>query len=122
MYRNKVYSVPNRIVYISQPWIRHCIFKSKGVCGFGAKLDVSIDSEGYGRLYDCIGRVVLVTNRAISRTEPLSKSGISKKSHLKSKECLTTSTLGFTVAYQSEVEHSAVNRVVVGSSPTRGVM
>ncbi len=26
----------------------------------------------------------------------------------------------FTVAYQSEVEHSAVNRVVVGSSPTRG--
>ena len=28
----------------------------------------------------------------------------------------------FTVAYQLQVEHSAVNRVVVGSSPTRGVV
>ena len=28
--------------------------------------------------------------------------------------------LYFTVVYQSMVEHSAVNRVVVGSSPTRG--
>ena len=27
----------------------------------------------------------------------------------------------FTVAYPLQVEHSAVNRVVVGSSPTRGV-
>ena len=30
-------------------------------------------------------------------------------------------SLDFPVAYLSEVEHSAVNRVVVGSSPTRGV-
>lgn len=51
MYRNKVHSVPDRIVSISQPWIRPIVRgKVKAPVEFGAKLDVSIDSEGYGRL------------------------------------------------------------------------
>ena len=51
MYRNKVHSVPERIVSISQPWIRPIVRgKVKAPVEFGAKLDVSIDSEGYGRL------------------------------------------------------------------------
>ena len=51
MYKNKVHSVPDRIVSISQPWIRPIVRgKVKAPVEFGAKLDVSIDSEGYGRL------------------------------------------------------------------------
>lgn len=51
MYKNKVHSVPNRIVSISQPWIRPIVRgKVKAPVEFGAKLDVSIDGEGYGRL------------------------------------------------------------------------
>lgn len=51
MYKNKVHSVQDRIVSISQPWIRPIVRgKVKAPVEFGAKLDVSIDSEGYGRL------------------------------------------------------------------------
>ena len=51
MYKNKVHSVPDRIVSISQSWIRPIVRgKVKAPVGFGAKLDVSIDEEGYGRL------------------------------------------------------------------------
>lgn len=51
MYKNKVHSVPERIVSISQPWIRPIVRgKAKAPVEFGAKLDVSIDGEGYGRL------------------------------------------------------------------------
>lgn len=53
MYRNKVHSVPDRIVSISQPWIRPIVIvrgKVKVPVEFGAKPDASIDSERYGRL------------------------------------------------------------------------
>ena len=51
MYRNKVHSVPERIVSIRQSWICPIVRgKIKVPVEFGAKLDVSIDEEGYGRL------------------------------------------------------------------------
>lgn len=51
MYKSRVHTVPDRIVSISQPWIRPIVRgKAKAPVEFGAKLDVSIDSEGYGRL------------------------------------------------------------------------
>lgn len=51
MYKSKVHTVPDRIVSISQPWIRPIVRgKVKAPVEFGAKLDVSIDNEGYGRL------------------------------------------------------------------------
>ena len=51
MYKNKVHTVAERIVSISQPWIRPIVRgKVKTPVEFGAKLDVSIDEEGYGRL------------------------------------------------------------------------
>lgn len=51
MYKSRVHTVPDRIVSISQPWIRPIVRgKVKAPVEFGAKLDVSIDSEGYGRL------------------------------------------------------------------------
>lgn len=51
MYDNKVHSVENRIVSISQPWIRPIVRgKLNAPVEFGAKLDVSIDSDGYARI------------------------------------------------------------------------
>ncbi len=51
MYENKVHSVENRIVSISQPWIRPIVRgKLDAPVEFEAKLDVSIDSEGYARI------------------------------------------------------------------------
>ena len=51
MYDNKVHSVENRIVSISQPWIRPIVRgKTKAPVEFGAKYDVSIDEDGYARL------------------------------------------------------------------------
>ena len=51
MYDNKVHSVENRIVSISQPWIRPIVRgKSNAPVEFGAKLDISIDSDGYTRI------------------------------------------------------------------------
>jgi len=51
MYDNKVHSVGHRIVSISQPWIRPIVRgKAKAPVEFGAKFDLSLDSEGYGRI------------------------------------------------------------------------
>lgn len=51
MYKNRVHSVADRIVSIHQPWLRPIVRgKIKAPVEFGAKLDVSIDEEGYGRL------------------------------------------------------------------------
>ena len=51
MYRNKVHSVKNRIVSISQPYIRPIVRgKAKSPTEFGAKLDMSIDEKGFARL------------------------------------------------------------------------
>ncbi len=48
MYKNRVHSVFDRIVSISQPWIRPIVRgKVKSPVEFGEKLDVSIDEEGY---------------------------------------------------------------------------
>jgi len=51
MYDNKVHSVQDRIVSISQPYIRPIVRgKSKASVEFGAKLDLSIDENGIARL------------------------------------------------------------------------
>ncbi len=51
MFDNKVHSVPNRIVSISQPSIRPIVRgKAKSPVEFGAKYDVSIDEKGHARL------------------------------------------------------------------------
>lgn len=49
MYDNEVHSVEHRIVSISQPWLRP-IVRGKASVEFGAKFDLSLDSEGYGRI------------------------------------------------------------------------
>lgn len=51
MYENKVHCVEQRIVSISQPWLRPIVRgKTKAPVEFGAKFDLSLDSEGYGRI------------------------------------------------------------------------
>ena len=51
MYTNKVHSVQDRIVSISQPYIRPIVRgKAKTPTEFGAKLDLSIDENGMARL------------------------------------------------------------------------
>lgn len=51
MYKNKVHSVADRIVSISQPWLRPIVRgKAKAPVEFGAKFDLSIDEDGYGRI------------------------------------------------------------------------
>ena len=51
MYDNKVHSVEHRIVSIPQPWLRPIVRgKVKAPVEFGAKFDLSLDSEGYGRI------------------------------------------------------------------------
>lgn len=51
MYQNKVHIVENRIVSISQPWIRPIVRgKTKAPVEFGAKFDLSIDDSGLGRI------------------------------------------------------------------------
>ena len=51
MYDNKVHSVEHRIVSISQPWLRPIVRgKGRAPVEFGAKFDLSLDSEGYGRI------------------------------------------------------------------------
>ena len=51
MYDNKVHSVEHRIVSISQPWLRPIVRgRVKAPVEFGAKFDLSLDSEGYGRI------------------------------------------------------------------------
>ncbi len=59
MYDNRVHSVEHRIVSISQPWLRPIVRgKVKAPVEFGAKFDLSLDSEGYGRIESgtCSGR------------------------------------------------------------------
>lgn len=51
MYQNKIQSVENCIVSISQPWIRPIVRgKTKAPVEFGAKFDLSIDDSGLGRI------------------------------------------------------------------------
>lgn len=51
MYDNKTHSLDHRIVSISQPWLRPIVRgKVKAPVEFGAKFDLSIDSEGHGRI------------------------------------------------------------------------
>lgn len=51
MYDHKVHKVQNRIVSISQPYIRPIVRgKAKAPVEFGAKLDLSIDEQGLARL------------------------------------------------------------------------
>ena len=51
MYDHKVHSVKDRIVNISQPYIRPIVRgKAKAPVEFGAKLDMSIDENGIARL------------------------------------------------------------------------
>lgn len=51
MYDNKVHAVEHRIVSISQSWLRPIVRgKVKAPVEFGAKFDLSLDSEGYGRI------------------------------------------------------------------------
>ena len=51
MYENNVHSVPDRIVSISQPYIRPIVRgKAAAPVEFGAKLDLSIDGNGMARL------------------------------------------------------------------------
>ena len=51
MYDNNVHSVEHRIVSISQPWLRPIVRgKAKAPVEFGAKIDLSLDSEGYGHI------------------------------------------------------------------------
>lgn len=51
MYENKTHIVENRIVSISQPYIRPIVRgKAKSPTEFGAKLDLSVDEHGMARL------------------------------------------------------------------------
>ena len=51
MYQNKVHSVENRIVSIAQPWLRPIVRgKTKAPVEFGAKFDLSLDENGFGRI------------------------------------------------------------------------
>ena len=51
MYDHRTHTVENRIVSISQPWIRPIVRgKAATPVEFGAKLDLSIDTEGYARI------------------------------------------------------------------------
>ena len=50
MYENKVHSVPDRIVSISQPYIRPIVRgKAAAPVEFGAKMDLSLDEKGIRR-------------------------------------------------------------------------
>ena len=51
MYENKTHSVENRIVNLSQPYIRPIVRgKAKSPVEFGAKLDLSVDEQGMARV------------------------------------------------------------------------
>lgn len=54
MYENKVHTVKDRIVSISQPYIRPIVRgKAKTPVEFGAKLDLSLDEQGIARI-ECL--------------------------------------------------------------------
>ena len=49
MYDNHTHSVPNRIVSLSQPWVRPIVRRKAGKpVEFGAKLDISV-VDGFTR-------------------------------------------------------------------------
>lgn len=49
--KNKVHSVNDRMVSISQPWLRSIVRgKTKTPVEFGSKFDLSLDENGYGRI------------------------------------------------------------------------
>lgn len=51
MFDNHTHRVPDRIVSLSQPWIRPIVRgKAKAPTEFGAKYDVSVDEKGHARL------------------------------------------------------------------------
>ena len=51
MYKNNTHTVKDRIVSISQPYIRPIVRgKAKAPVEFGAKLDMSIDENGMARV------------------------------------------------------------------------
>lgn len=51
MYQNRVHLVSERIMSLSQPWVRPIVRgKVKVPVEYGAKLEVSIEEEGDGRL------------------------------------------------------------------------
>ena len=51
MHKNHTHSVDNRIVSVSQPWIRPIVRgKAKTPVEFGAKFDLSLDEHGLGRI------------------------------------------------------------------------
>ncbi len=51
MYDNKTHKVENRIVSISQPYVRPIVRgKTKAPTEFGAKLHLSLDESGFGRI------------------------------------------------------------------------
>lgn len=51
MYDNKTHSVEDRIVSLEQPWIRPIVRGKVSVpVEFGIKFDMSLDSDGYGRI------------------------------------------------------------------------
>jgi hypothetical protein len=51
MYENKIHSVNNRIVRISQPYLRAIVRgKTKYPVEFGAKFDLNVDENGHGRI------------------------------------------------------------------------
>ena len=76
MYKNHIHSVTDRIVSIHQPWVRPIVRgKASAPVEFGPKLDVSIDSEGHGRVekvsfdaYNESGNLVAAVERYRERT------------------------------------------------------
>jgi hypothetical protein len=51
MYDDRPHCVEDRLVSISQPWIRPIVRgKAKANVEFGAKLDLSIDEHGFARV------------------------------------------------------------------------
>ena len=76
MYKNRIHSVPDRIVSIRQPWVRPIVRgKASAPVEFGPKLDVSIDCEGYGRIekvsfdpYNENGSLIAAVERYRERT------------------------------------------------------
>lgn len=76
MYDNKTHSVEHRIVSITQPWLRPIVRgKTKAPVEFGAKIELSLDSEGYGRIekisfeaYNESGSLIKAVERFRERT------------------------------------------------------
>lgn len=58
MYDHKVHSVPDRIVSISQPWLRPIVRgRATAPVEFGAKFDLCLDTEGHARIEEDIMKV-----------------------------------------------------------------